>query len=202
MGERTEEQLTRDIEGTREDLSRNFDALNDKVSPSRVIERRKQAVRNRLGSMKDRIMGTTDDMRTSAQNAGGSVADRASSAVDSAASAAGDAAKTVQQRAEGNPMAAGLIAFGAGALISSLIPASEKESRAAQTLVETAKDKGQPLLDEAKSVGQEMGQELKDRAADATQEVKASAQESMEHVKQEGQSSARTVKDDTQARRQ
>jgi F0F1-type ATP synthase membrane subunit b/b' len=202
MGERTEEQLTREIEGTREDLSRNLDALNDKVNPSRVMERRKRAVRNKLGSMKDKVMGTADNMRTSAQDAGGSVTDRASNLADSATSTAADAARSVQQRAEGNPLAAGLIAFGAGALIASLIPASEKESQAAQKLVETAKEQGQPIVEEAKSVGQEMGQELKDKAAEAGQEIKASAQESMEHVKQEGQSSARDVKDDTRARMQ
>jgi polyhydroxyalkanoate synthesis regulator phasin len=130
------------------------------------------------------------------------VTDRASNLADSATSTAADAARSVQQRAEGNPLAAGLIAFGAGALIASLIPASEKESQAAQKLVETAKEQGQPIVEEAKSVGQEMGQELKDRAAEAGQEVKASAQESMEHVKQEGQSSAQDVKDDTRARMQ
>ncbi len=202
MGQSTEEQLTNDIEGTRDDLARNLDALSDKVSPSKVMERRKRALRERFGSMKNKVMGTADDMRSGAQSVGSNVADRTSGALGSAQSSAADAAKTVQQRAEGNPLAAGLIAFGAGALISSLLPASRAESRAAQTLVDTAKEQGQPVLEEAKSVGQEMGQEFKERAAEATQEVKASAQESMEHVKQEGQSSADTVREDVQGRQQ
>ena len=200
MGQRSEEQLTSDIEGTREDLSRNLDALNEKVNPGRVIERRKRAIRRTFGSMKDKIMGSAHDAKGGLEHARGGISDRVSDTADSAASTAQDAARSIQQRAEGNPLAAGLIAFGAGMLISSAIPASEKESQAAQKLIDTVKDEGQPLIDEAKSVGQEMGQQLKERATEAAQEVKASAQESVQNVKEEGRSSARTVKDDAQSR--
>ena len=41
MGTSTEEQLSSDIANTRQDLSRNLDDLVDKVSPARVVERRK-----------------------------------------------------------------------------------------------------------------------------------------------------------------
>jgi ElaB/YqjD/DUF883 family membrane-anchored ribosome-binding protein len=185
MGQRTEEQLTTDIEHTREDLSRNLDALNDRVNPGRVLDRRKEAARNRLGSMKDKVMG-------SAQHA----EHRMSSAGESMSGSARGAASTVQQKAEGNPLAAGLIAFGAGMLVSSMIPASQKESQAAQRLVESAKEHGQPVLDEAKSAGQQMGENLKEQASEAAQQVKDSAQESAQQVRQEGQSSAQHVKDE------
>ena len=45
MGQGTEEQLTGQIADTRQDLSRDVDALYDKVSPGRMVERRKEAVR-------------------------------------------------------------------------------------------------------------------------------------------------------------
>ena len=57
MGTSTEE-LSNDIARTRADLEQDLDALQDKVSPSAIMERRKSAVRGRLASAKDRVMGT------------------------------------------------------------------------------------------------------------------------------------------------
>jgi hypothetical protein len=184
MGQSTEELTTTpaDIEATRADLSRNLDELTDKVSPQRVVERRKAAARNRLGSVRDKVMGSAP----SAPSAG----DASSSVKDSARAATG----TVASATAGNPIVAGLVAFGAGMLVSALLPASEKESEAAQRVVDAAKEHGQPLVDEAKSVGQEVGQDLGDKAAQAAQEVKAQAQGSAETVKREGQTSADQVK--------
>ena len=56
MGQGTEEQLTRNIEGTREDLSRDLDALTDKISPSQIMERRKEATKSRFRSVRDKVM--------------------------------------------------------------------------------------------------------------------------------------------------
>jgi len=191
MGQNSEELTTTpaDIAATRSNLSRDIDELTDKVSPARVVDRRKAAARNRLGSVKEKLMG-------SASNAGGSVSGAASNATGSVSDTASSALDSVGSRAQGNPLAAGLVAFGAGMLISALIPASQKEAELAKSAVDAAKEHGQPVLDEAKSVGQQMGQDLKESAADSAQQVKASAQESVENVKQEGQSSAETVKQD------
>jgi hypothetical protein len=171
-----------DIEETRANLTRDIDELTDKVTPSRVVERRKQAARSRLGSVKDKVMGSASgatggvkdkvmgsasNARSGVSSAGGSVSDTASGAASTVSDTAHGALGTIESRTEGNPLAAGLIAFGAGMLISALIPASEKEAQAAQKAVETAKEHGQPVMDHAKSVGQEMGQNLKESAADA-----------------------------------
>ncbi len=69
MGQATEERMTTDIDRTRQDLSRDVDALYDKVSPSRVVERRKTAMRHRVSSMKESVMGTAHDATGSAQGA-------------------------------------------------------------------------------------------------------------------------------------
>jgi len=219
MGQKSEEQLTAEIEDTRQDLSRNLDALNDRVNPTRVIERQKEATRTKFRSVRDKVMGAAPSMPsmpsrsssgTSSYSPGPSIGERASGAVgavsntatgaaDTVTSTASGAVDTLQEKAEGNPLAAGLIAFGAGWLISSLLPASQKEAQAAAKLVDVAKEHGQPLVDEAKSVGQELGQNLKEAATDAAAEVKASAQDSAETVKAEGQSSAQTVKAEGQS---
>lgn len=183
MGESTEE-LNADIENTRQDLSRNLDALEDRVSPNRIIERRKEAARGRITGLKDKVMG-------SARNSTSSVGDQASSAASSVQSSAHGAMSTVEEKTEGNPLAAGLIAFGAGALVASMLPASKHEERAAQQVVEKAKDSG--VVDEAKSMGQEMGSNLKDSATEAAEEVKSTAKDSAQNVKEEGQSSAQRV---------
>lgn len=183
-----------DIAATRANLSRDIDELTDKVNPARVVDRRKEAAKGRLGSIREKVMGAAPDVSQvknavsgtgSGSGSAGSVSDKASAAVD-----------TLGVKAQGNPLAAGLVAFGAGMLISALIPASEKETQVTQRAVEAAKEHGQPVVDEAKAVGQQMGQDLKDSAAESAEQVKATAQQSAENVKQEGQSSAQTVKDD------
>ncbi len=191
MGQDAEELTTTpaDIEATRTNLTRDIDELTDKVTPSRVLDRRKEAAKGRMGSLRDKVMG-------SATNAGGSLSGTASSATGSISDTATGAFNGLESRTQGNPLAAGVVAFGAGMLISALIPASEKEAQAAQKLTQVAKDQGQPLIDEAKSVGQDMATDLKESAADSAQQVQATAQDSVEAVKQEGQSSAQTVKDE------
>jgi hypothetical protein len=198
MGQAAEEQLTRDIEARRAELSRDIDALTDKVSPAQMVERRKAATRSRFRSVRDRVMGSAHDSTQGMASAGFNATSSVSSAKDTVQGTVQDAAGTVQRQTEGNPLAAGLIAFGAGWLVSSLMPASEKEAHAARRVVETAKDS--PLVDEAKSVGQEMGESLKGSATDAAEQVKSTAQESAETVKQEGLSSAETVKQEGQDR--
>ena len=192
MGQGTEERMTTQIADTRENLSRDVDALYDKVSPSRVMERRKTAMRGRVSSLKDSVMGTASSAKGSAGSAVGSAGDSATQAKDAVAGTAQQAVGAVKGQAQGSPLAAGLMAFGAGMVISALVPASQKETDAAQRLTEAAKDS--PLLDQAKSVGQEVGQNLKESATQAAQEVKSTAQDSAQTVKQEGQSAAETVK--------
>jgi ElaB/YqjD/DUF883 family membrane-anchored ribosome-binding protein len=194
MGQGTEE-LNTEIEGTREDLSRNLDALTDKVSPQRIVDRRKEAARGKMRGIKDKVMGTTTGAKDK-------MVGTTSGAKESVTGTAQDAMGTIEEKTEGNPLAAGLIAFGAGMLISAMMPASQKEADAAHRLVEAAKEHGGPVIEEAKSMGQEMGENLKESAKGAVQEVQSTAAESASHVKQEGQSSAQQVKEDTQQRMQ
>jgi uncharacterized protein YjbJ (UPF0337 family) len=192
MGEDTEG-LRRDIEDTREELSRDVDALTEKVSPSRIVDRGIERTKGRLSSMRDRVMGSAEDavgsVREGVSSAGGTMSDTASGAAD-----------TVKQKTQGNPLAAGLIAFGVGWLVSSLIPPSEKEAELAGKAVDAAKEKGKPLAQEAADVGAQIGQDLKDRAQEAADSVKSTAAEAASTVKDEGRSSASTVADDVKSK--
>lgn len=177
------EQIRRDIETTRSNLSRDVDQLTESVRPSNVARRQVDKVTGAASGMKDKVMGAASDL----QSSGGD-----------SMSQAGDAASSVQTKArrqtKGNPLAAGLIAFGAGALLGSLMPASEKEQQAAVAL----KEKAQPVVEEAKGVAQDAAQNLKPQAQEAAESVKEQATGSAEKVKQEGQSAAQDVKGSAQ----
>ena len=190
MGQRTEE-LTHDIEQTRGSLARDLDELQDKVSPSATMERRKSAARQRVQGMRDKVMGT-------ASSAGGSVQDGVSGTAQQAADTARGVAGSAGDRFDGSPLAAGLVAFGAGLVVSAMLPASAKETQAAGRLVQTAKEQAQPLVEEARSVAQDLGQDLAAKAGEAAQEVKETATESVSRVQEEGTSAAEAVKDDVQ----
>ena len=185
MGQSPEE-LNSQIEETRARMSSDVDALQDKVSPAAIVERRKEAARHRLSSVKDRVMGA-------AQSAGDSLPSPSGAASGVQASAS-SAVSGAQDRVQGSPLGAGLVAFGAGLVIASLFPASKVEADAAHRVVETAKDKGQPLMEDAKAAGQDIGADLKERAADAAAQVKESATDSAAQVKDEAQSSAEKVR--------
>src|SRR5688572_23304978 len=89
-----------DIERTREELGADVDALADKVTPSKIVGRQTDKVRGAMGSLRDRVMGVADDAGTAA-----------SDAAHGAARGAADVARDVKAKAEGNPLAVGLIAF-------------------------------------------------------------------------------------------
>lgn len=177
------DEIRAEIERTHRELSTDVDALADKVSPSKIVDRQVDRVKGKFGSVKDRVMGAADDAGSSLSDAGHQV---------------GDIKDRVVAKAEGNPMAVGLIAFGAGLLLASLIPASSKE----KDLAANVKDQAQPLVDAATDVAKEVGEHLKEPAAAAVASVKDSAADSVEAVKEEAQYAAGEVKDQAQSARE
>jgi hypothetical protein len=190
--------IRRQIEDTRRELSYDVDALNEKVNPARVMDRRVTAAKGRMTRMKERVMGSAHDSSSHAQgvasNAAGSVQGAASSAVETVQ----QTPDMVVRQTQGNPMAAGLIAFGVGWLVSSLLPATERERQLAQQAETAVRENKDALLAPAKQVAQEIGEELKPAAQQAVDEVKATAQDAAQTVKAEGQSAAEDVKGQAQ----
>jgi hypothetical protein len=196
--------IRRQIEDTRTNLSYEVDALNEKVNPSRVVDRRVGKAKSRVTGLKDRVFGAAQETGQHASgvasNAAGNVQGAASSAADSVQQAASSAAgavqsapETITRQTQGNPLAAGLIAFGVGWLVSSLLPTSEKEKQLASQAEGAVKEHSQPLVDQARNVAQEIGDNLKPAAQEAVESVKATAQDGVETVKSEGQSAAQDV---------
>lgn len=165
--------IREEIEVTRAELGTDVDALADKVTPSKIAHREVGKVKRAFGNTRDRIMGSASD------------------ATDSASDAVTDAAHTVKAKAEGNPLAVGLIAFGVGALVASLIPASEKEKQIASNV----KDAAQPLVHEMTDVAKDVAADLKQPAQEAAQAVKESATDAAGAVKSEATDAAADVTD-------
>jgi uncharacterized protein YjbJ (UPF0337 family) len=189
------EELKRDIERTRDGLGETFDAIGDRVSPGRIVQRRKDAVRSRFQGMKDAVMGTAHDAYGSTTDRVGGVADRAGSMATSAAGTIGDAPEATRRQTRGNPLAAGLIAFGGGLLVAALLPASEQEQHAASAL----QDHLEPLKERAIEAGAEIKGNLQERAQDAVESVKETATSAADELERQAQSATAAVKDQAQS---
>ena len=180
------EQIRQDIETTRERLSDDVDVLTETVRPSNVARRQADKVTGKAAAVKDRIMGSADDMTSQGGDAAHQLGDKASELGGKAS----QVPQMARRQTRGNPLAAGVVALGAGWLLGSLMPATDRERQATEQL----KDKAQPLVDEAKNIAQETAQDLKQPAMDAVDEVKRSAMDSAQTVKEEGKSTTEDVK--------
>ena len=183
------QELRQDIERIRDDLDTTLDALGERVSPRRIARRRTAAVRTRVTRVRGAVMGSAPQ---SGSAAAGRARDVAGSAKEGAQQVAGRAAEQVreapeaiQQQTQGNPLAAGLVAFGAGLLLATAFPPTEAEQRAAGALQERV----EPI-----KAGREMKDHLQESARESAQQVKETATDAAQEVKQQAQSSAKNVK--------
>ena len=198
------DQIRSEIDQTQRELSADVDALTEKISPQRMVERRVRRTRTAMTNVKDRLMGNTSDAYQTAgsvaSGVGDSVGARASAARDTVADTASSAAdtvrsapETVRHRAEGNPLAAGLIAFGAGWLLSSLLPASEPEQRVASQVKDFAVEQGRPVAGQLGEAGQQAAEQLKESAQQRAETVRQTAADAASTVAGETQSAASDV---------
>lgn len=193
------DQIRGNIELTQQNLTADVDALTEKVSPPRIVERRVQRTRSTMTSFKDRIMGGTSERTSNLSDTVGSSAssakDSVAGAASSAADAAGSAPDLARQRTRGNPLAAGLIAFGAGWLVASLLPATEPEQQVASQVKDVATEKGRPVAQQLQQAGQDAAQDLRESAQQRAQSVKETAADAASTVRDEAQSQASDVTD-------
>jgi len=186
---RTSEEIRREIDSTRGRLSDDVNALTDSVKPGNVARRQASRLSDRVGRMRDSVMGTADDVKGSVMGTADGVKETGQGAMSSVGDTASSAKHTAVRRTEGNPLAAGLIALGAGWLVGSMLPASQAEQR----LASAAQEQAQPLVEEAKEVAQQVADDLKEPAREAVQNVKETAATSAQTVRDEGRSAAGDV---------
>jgi gas vesicle protein len=181
MGQNAEE-LKRDIAQTRYELGDTLDAIGDRVSPGRIMERKKNKVSEGFRTVKERVMGTASDKSHAVSDKMHGLSDAATGMPD-----------TVKQQAQGAPVAAGAIAFGIGFLVAAAIPPSEKEKELSTQVM----DKAEPLKQQLTETGQEMADHLKEPASQAASQVKQAAGDAAQQVKGSASDAASDMKDQT-----
>lgn len=220
MGQSTDE-LRRDIENVRGDLTVTVDAIGDRLSPKQIVRRRTSRMRDGMTRIRETVMGTTTDGATGTgqrmatgmshagdtlssgmSSAGERVSDMASTASDKVSDAAStvaeqtrEAPQEVRRATQGNPIAAGIVAFGSGLLLASLFPATEPERQAASAV----QDRLEPLKERATETGRELAGDLKQSAQGAVQEVKGTATDAAQDVAGQAKGAAGEVRDDAKS---
>jgi hypothetical protein len=187
------DEIRRDIERTRRELSNDVDALTEKVSPTKVMERRVERARGAMSSVKEKVMGSATDTRSAAGTGLGTAQDKVSSAASTVADTASSAPQLARQKAQGNPLAAGVIAFGAGWLLSSLLPASEKEQHAAAAVKDKASEHSDKLTGPLSDAAQQAKENLREPAQQAAESIKSTATDAASTVKDETRSATEDV---------
>jgi hypothetical protein len=187
------DEIRRDIERTRQELSNDVDLLTEKVSPTKVMERRVERARDAVSSVKEKVMGSATDTKSAAGSGLGTAQDKVSSAASSVADTASAAPQMARQKAQGNPLAAGVIAFGAGWLLSSLLPASEKEQQAAAAIKDKASEHSDKLTAPLTEAAQQAKENLRAPAQQAAESIKSTATDAASTVKVETQSASEDV---------
>lgn len=189
--------IRRDIADTRADMEGTLEAINDRVNPQRVYERRSGRARRRWSSLKASLMGSDHGPSTSSR----SLSDRTpdvdvSGRAREARQAVSDAPDAAKRRTRGNPLAAGMIAFGVGALIGGALPETNAERQAVgeadrhmdlQGTKQRLTERAQRVGDDVKTSAQDAAQDLKTGAQDAAQDVKDDATREGERVRQDAQ---------------
>ena len=202
------DQIRGEIQQTHRELSEDVGALTEKLSPPRMVQRRARRTRAAMTNVKDKIMGspssgapaTRDAVSSTASGMGGAVSSTASAAKDKVASTASSAADTAssapemaRRRTEGNPLAAGLIAFGAGWLISSVLPATAPERQVATQVKDLATEKGRPVAQQLGEAAQQAKEQLSEPVRQSAESVKETATDAASAVAGEARSAAGDV---------
>jgi hypothetical protein len=173
MGQ-TAEELRSDIAERRRNMTGTVDAIEDRVMPGRIIDRRKRATRQWWHDTRDRVMGTSGD---TVQRTKGRMQDMAED-VEQVAGKVTEAPAQLAEHTRGAPLIAGGIAFGIGALLAIVIPETDPERRAGEAIApqlsaatDAVKDAGQQALETAKGAAQEAVGELKESAGEHAGQV-------------------------------
>jgi hypothetical protein len=163
------EALRADIEETRRRIAANLAELERKTDPARIradaSARVKDEARGQVRRVRERVMGAADGD--------------------------GDVGDAAAERTRGNPLGAGLIAFGAGMILASVIPTSQDEQRAVAKLRARYEE---PAKARAKETAQAVREDVEPEARRASQRVQRQAQEGAQRTKGDAQGRAEGVR--------
>lgn len=168
------DQIRSEIEQTRAGLATDVNLLTEKVSPARVVERRVDSAKEAVGTFTGRVFGRADDPQT---GPGASL----TGAVDAVRSTP----EVAKDKATGSPLLAGALAFGAGYLLSTVLPSSRRERTAANQVTDRLQDLKEPVQQQVTAIAAEVKQDLQPQAEQAAAAVKATAAQAASAVKEQ-----------------
>ncbi|MCT2008417.1 DUF3618 domain-containing protein [Micrococcus lylae] len=145
----------------------------------------------RMGRFADAAGEYAHDAAEGGRHYAGEAQTRAQVMAHEASTAVQHAPAEIRRRTRGNPLAAGLVAFGAGMLLGSLAPSTRPEQRAAHEVKKSAS----PLVDEAKHAAMDLREQLEPEVRDAADSVKQTATEGGQHLKEQGGQAAGELKE-------
>lgn len=206
--EQIREDIERTRANLSDDVNALAEQANPKNIAADQVDKAKQGVAHKVGAVKEKVFGREDDWhddglvgnakqgvdeaRLRAEDAAeqarlkatGAVEDargKAQDAVEGVRQNVADAPRAVRRNTRGNPLAAGLVAFGLGALVGGLMPTSEAEKKAAGKV----KEQAEPVIEQAREVAKETAATLQEPAQQAIQQVKDVAGQAASNVKDE-----------------
>lgn len=162
------ERVRSEIDDTRDQLGQTVEAIGDRVMPGRIIERKKEDTAQSFRRLRERVMGSAHDTRDHLSDTASATADHVR-----------DAPQSVVHRTEGNPLAAGGVAFAVGLLAAAMWRPTTSE----RNLVEKVADAAPGLTDGIAEAGRELAESMKEQAAGAAEEVKSSVADAVAAVK-------------------
>jgi hypothetical protein len=177
------DQIAAEISDTRAELAADVDRLADHARPSSVVRRRVDRVRGAVSGARDKVMGSA------ATDAAGQAAEATKQTAGQVAEAVKSAPDQAIRHTQGNPIAAGLIAFGAGLLTASLLPRSQAEQRAGLQIRQQGAELVEPVKEAVTESGQHITEDLKTRAQQAAGEVKDTAKQAAQEIGQQARES-------------
>ena len=148
MAQRADE-LEADIVHTREDMSTALDLVGDQMSPKQVVKGSTRRLTKWFESARDGIMGTVSDVEGHVAGQGRQVSGALAS------------------QNEGNPLAAGIIAFGVGLLVGSVLRPTKIEQQGLSAIA----DKADPAIGEAMQAAAELGHGVQKSTVEAASQV-------------------------------
>jgi ElaB/YqjD/DUF883 family membrane-anchored ribosome-binding protein len=198
------DRIRNEIEYTRAELAHNVDRLADKTSPGRVARRRWSAMKEKVMGSPRHAADATSGTADAARSAVATVQDTASRAGERAGTAAQEVTDTVRaapemvaRQTQGNPIAAGVIAFGVGLLAASLIPTTDVERRAGEQLRDNAGDLTDRVREPLRESATQLKEDMSGTVREAADRVKETARDAATTTKEEAKSSAQYTADET-----
>jgi len=171
-GQASNEHLRRELSDQRQEIGRDLEAIGDRVSPGRIADRSRERTRRRVTGWRDRGMGSADQMRTS-------ITDHVPFGGNGDSNGSGG----VADRVEGNPFAVGMVAFGFGLVLGSVLPASRKEEELARAVEPQLERMAEGLGETARGTAEKLSPSVEQEMSAVKDEAKSAVSSTVEAAK-------------------